>query len=108
MQELKEKEKDKDYTLNLAREILAKCHPDAVNVIKHWITIIQSRWDEVASWALQRFDMLQEHLKQLKDLLGLLDELMQWLLGREQVLTDLEQRTWSRSPCPTTPSRSSS
>ena len=33
----------------------------------------------------------QEHLKQLKDLLGLLDELMQWLLGREQVLTDLEQ-----------------
>ena len=59
MQELKEKEKDKDYTLNLAREILAKCHPDAVNVIKHWITIIQSRWDEVASWALQRFDMLQ-------------------------------------------------
>merc|ERR1719312_748363 len=91
MEELKEKEKDKDYTLNLAREILDKCHPDAVNVIKHWITIIQSRWDEVANWALQRFDMLQEHLKQLKDLLGLLDELMQWLLGREQVLTDLEQ-----------------
>merc|ERR1719229_352010 len=91
MAELREKEKDKDYTLNLAQEILAKCHPDAVNVIKHWITIIQSRWDEVASWALQRFDMLQDHLKQLKDLLALLDELMQWLIGKEQHLTVLEQ-----------------
>ena len=59
MAELKEKEKDKDFTLKLAHDILAKCHPDAVSVIKHWITIIQSRWDEVASWALQRYEKLQ-------------------------------------------------
>jgi DNA repair exonuclease SbcCD ATPase subunit len=91
MAELKEKEKDKDYTLKLAHEILAKCHPDAINVIKHWITIIQSRWDEVASWALQRYEKLQDHLKELKDLLALLDELMQWLIGRENVLTELEK-----------------
>merc|ERR1719189_2880930 len=68
MAELKEKEKDKDYTLKLAHDILDKCHPDAVSVIKHWITIIQSRWDEVASWALQRYEKLMDHLKQLKDL----------------------------------------
>jgi dystonin len=43
MAELKIKEKDKDSTLELAKEILAKCHPDAVSIIKHWITIIQSR-----------------------------------------------------------------
>merc|ERR1719458_2362316 len=49
MKELKEKKKDKDYTINLAEEILKKCHPDAVQIIKHWITIIQSRWDEVES-----------------------------------------------------------
>jgi DNA repair exonuclease SbcCD ATPase subunit len=91
MAELKEKEKDKDYTLKLAQEILAKCHPDAVSVIKHWITIIQSRWDEVASWALQRYEKLQDHLKELKDLLALLDELMQWLIGRENVLTEVEK-----------------
>ena len=58
MAELKEKEKDKDFTLKLAHDILDKCHPDAVSVIKHWITIIQSRWDEVASWALQRYEKL--------------------------------------------------
>jgi len=91
MIELKEKEKDKDFTIDLAQEILKKCHPDAVQVIKHWITIIQSRWDEVASWALQRSDKLEEHLRQLKELLALLDELMQWLIGKEQHLVVLEQ-----------------
>merc|ERR1719300_204758 len=91
MKELKEKKKDKDYTINLAEEILKKCHPDAVQIIKHWITIIQSRWDEVASWALQRQDKLEEHLQQLLELLDLLDELMQWLIGKEQHLTVLEQ-----------------
>merc|ERR1719239_1947469 len=91
MEELKDKEKDKDFTIDLAQEILKKCHPDAVQIIKHWITIIQSRWDEVASWALQRSDKLEEHLRQLKELLALLDELMQWLIGREQTLVQLEQ-----------------
>jgi dystonin len=43
MAEVKEKEKDKDYTLKLANDILAKCHPDAVPIIKQWITMIQSR-----------------------------------------------------------------
>merc|ERR1719339_644686 len=92
MMELKEKEKDKDYTIDLAQEILKKCHPDAVQVIKHWITIIQSRWDEVASWALQRQDKLEEHLRQLQELLALLDELMQWLIGKEQNLTIVEHQ----------------
>lgn len=44
---------DKENTLALAQEILGKCHPDAVSVIRHWITIIQSRWDEVMGWASQ-------------------------------------------------------
>jgi hypothetical protein len=30
-------------------------------------------------------------LKELKDLLALLDELMQWLVGKENVLVELEQ-----------------
>lgn len=59
IQELESKEKSKDATLNLANDILSKCHPDAVTVIKHWITIASSRWEEVFSWAIQRFDKLQ-------------------------------------------------
>lgn len=51
MRELTEKEYEKDATIALAQRILEKAHPDAVSVIKHWITIIQSRWDEVSTWA---------------------------------------------------------
>lgn len=48
-----EKEREKDSTIALAQRILQKAHPDGATVIKHWITIIQSRWEEVASWAKQ-------------------------------------------------------
>ena len=47
------KEAEKNETVALAQEILGKCHPDAVTVIRHWITIIQSRWEEVSAWANQ-------------------------------------------------------
>jgi hypothetical protein len=50
-----------------------------------------SRWEEVASWALQRNDKLNDHLRELKDILALLDELMQWLVGKEDTLVKLEQ-----------------
>ena len=48
-----EKEVEKDNTIALAQQILSKAHPDGATVIKHWITIIQSRWEEVFTWARQ-------------------------------------------------------
>ena len=80
MAELTTKEREKDETIALAEEILAKAHPDGVATIKHWITIIQSRWEEVMSWARQRDQRLQEHRRSLQDLSSLLDELMKWLI----------------------------
>lgn len=53
MREMAEKEREKDNTITLAQQILAKAHPDGATVIKHWITIIQSRWEEVSTWAKQ-------------------------------------------------------
>lgn len=53
MREMRDKEREKDSTVRLAEEILAKAHPDGGAVVKHWITIIQSRWEEVTSWAKQ-------------------------------------------------------
>lgn len=66
MRELETKEIEKDNTLDLARSILAKAHPDGAAVIKHWITIIQSRWDEVSSWAHQRNKRLEDHMRGLQ------------------------------------------
>ncbi|KAK8744691.1 hypothetical protein OTU49_000570 [Cherax quadricarinatus] len=90
LSELNRKEKEKDDTIALAEDILAKAHPDGVATIKHWITIIQSRWEEVMAWAKQRETRLADHLRSLRDLAGLLDELMRWLLQAESNLTILE------------------
>lgn len=48
LRELKDKEAEKNDTLHLAQRILAIAHPDGATVIKHWITIIQTRWEEVS------------------------------------------------------------
>lgn len=53
LEEVVKKEAEKDDTVQLAQEILGKCHPDAVPVIRHWITIIQSRWEDVMAWSNQ-------------------------------------------------------
>lgn len=68
LRELAEKEIEKDGTIGLAQRILVKAHPDGATVIKHWITIIQSRWEEVSSWAKQREERLRNHLRSLQDL----------------------------------------
>jgi len=90
LRELSEKEKDKDATISLAQRILAKAHPDGAAVIKHWITIIQSRWEEVSSWAKQRRQRLDDHIRSLRDADELLEELLAWLAGLEKTLLSLE------------------
>lgn len=86
LRELRDKEHDKDDTLNLAHNILEKSYPDAVPIIKNWITIIQSRWDEVSQWALSRESKLQSQLQSLRDLDETIEELLAWLAGLEATL----------------------
>uniref|UniRef100_A0A224Z7W8 Short stop n=1 Tax=Rhipicephalus zambeziensis TaxID=60191 RepID=A0A224Z7W8_9ACAR len=90
MREMEQQEHNKESTIALAQEILSRCHPDAVTVIRHWVTIIQSRWEEVSLWARQREQKLAEHLRSLRDVLELLEELMRWLLAAEASLMTLE------------------
>lgn len=73
----------KDQLLKLARDILSKCHPDAEPLIKNWITIIQTRWDEIDAWAKQRGQRLSDHLRSLLDILELVEELIGWLARHE-------------------------
>ncbi|CAH0385017.1 unnamed protein product [Bemisia tabaci] len=90
MREMAEKEYEKDQTIALAQRILQKAHPDGASVIKHWITIIQSRWDEVSTWAKQREQRLRDHLRSLQDLDTLLEELLAWLARLENQLLQQE------------------
>lgn len=83
MRKLSSQEQLKDSTLKLAKDILNKCHPDAEPVIKHWMNIIQSRWDEIDAWAKQRGQRLDDHLRSLLDILQLVEELIGWLSRHE-------------------------
>ncbi|XP_059607518.1 dystonin isoform X1 [Phlebotomus argentipes] len=90
LRELREQEINKRDTLDLAHRILAKAHPEAVPIIKNWITIIESRWDEVLQWAKGRKDKLETYLKSLKDLDETIDNLLAWLRSLENRLLELQ------------------
>ena len=90
MKEMNLQEKSKEATVGIAQDILNKCHPEATPVIKHWITIIQSRWEEVNSWAQQREQRLNDHLKSLLDIMDSLEKLLAWLIGAEAALLAAE------------------
>ncbi|GAB0086991.1 microtubule-actin cross-linking factor 1 [Sergentomyia squamirostris] len=90
LRELREQEINKRDTLDLAHRILAKAHPEAIPIIKNWITIIESRWDEVLQWAKGRKDKLETYLKSLKDLDETIDNLLSWLRGLENRLLELQ------------------
>uniref|UniRef100_T1IVF3 Dystonin n=1 Tax=Strigamia maritima TaxID=126957 RepID=T1IVF3_STRMM len=92
LNEMTDRERDKDSTIALAQEILKKAHPDAVPVIKHWITIIQTRWEEISMWAKQRKQRLDDHVASLRDLADTLTELLDWLKKKEKTLVDLEAK----------------
>ena len=85
-EEMSSKVHEKDRTITLAQDILSKCHPDAIGTINHWISIIQSRWEELANWLKQRESKLEEHLASLKDITDMLDGLMNWLRRKESEL----------------------
>ena len=54
MAELANREVDLEECLKLGGDILKQCHPDAVTTVKHWLTILQARWEEVTNWGLER------------------------------------------------------
>ena len=91
--ELREKEREKEETLRIANSILQKAHPDEIPIIKNWISIITSRWEEISQWSLSRESKLKSHLQALKDLENSIEELLRWLLGLESTLLTLEGET---------------
>ncbi len=87
LEELEKQEANLHECLAGGSEILKRCHPDAVTTVKHWLTILQARWEEVAAWAHQREQKLNDALTDLKSNEALLAELMAWMLGAEATLT---------------------
>ncbi|KAK4336716.1 hypothetical protein RND71_043560 [Anisodus tanguticus] len=95
IKEMAKQEVIKNSTINFAEEILTKAHPEAVSVINHWITIIQARWDEVASWSKQWAEKLNDLLSSYENVLELIDQLMSWLSSTENSLSNSESNSLS-------------
>jgi len=63
----------------LAEEILLNCHPNAVRFVKYYLTITQTRWDQLLQRAKSRELRLQEALRAIQGNAALVEELLSWL-----------------------------
>ncbi|XP_035285061.1 microtubule-actin cross-linking factor 1 isoform X25 [Anguilla anguilla] len=86
MQTVEEKRVDVNKAAGLGEAILAVCHPDCITTIKHWITIIRARFEEVLTWAKQHEQRLETALAELLNNAALLEELLSWLQWAETTL----------------------
>ncbi|KAG7271174.1 hypothetical protein CRUP_025489 [Coryphaenoides rupestris] len=90
---VEEKRADVNSTAGMGDAILTLCHPDSVTTIKHWITIIRARFEEVLTWAKQHEQRLETALTELLNNANLLEELLSWLQYAETALVFMEEMT---------------
>ncbi|XP_060798785.1 microtubule-actin cross-linking factor 1 isoform X10 [Neoarius graeffei] len=86
MQTVEEKRVDVNKAAGMGEAILAVCHPDCITTIKHWITIIRARFEEVLTWAKQHEQRLEAALSELLNNAALLEDLLSWLQWAETTL----------------------
>ncbi|XP_052048819.1 dystonin isoform X8 [Apodemus sylvaticus] len=91
MKKLEEKRAELNKATGMGDALLAVCHPDSITTIKHWITIIQARFEEVLAWAKQHQQRLAAALAGLIAKQELLETLLQWLQWAEATLTEKDK-----------------
>ncbi|KAM4540156.1 microtubule-actin cross-linking factor 1 isoform 10-T10 [Odontesthes bonariensis] len=83
---VEEKRTDVNKAAGMGEGILTTCHPDSITTIKHWITIIRARFEEVLTWAKQHEQRLETALSEVLNNANLLEELLSWLQWAETTL----------------------
>ncbi|XP_040105139.1 dystonin isoform X16 [Oryx dammah] len=91
MKRLEEKRAALNKATSMGDSILAICHPDSITTIKHWITIIRARFEEVLAWAKQHQQRLASALAGLIAKQELLEALLAWLQWAETTLSDRDK-----------------
>jgi hypothetical protein len=71
----------------LGNDILRQAHPDSVSTLRHWLTTVQVRWNEVKNLSAQRSKRLKDGLEVAKATSRQLDNLMDWLGNIADILT---------------------
>ncbi|XP_051928415.1 microtubule-actin cross-linking factor 1 isoform X6 [Hippocampus zosterae] len=83
---VEEKRAEVNRAAGMGEAILTLCHPDSITTIKHWITIIRARFEEVLTWAKQHEHRLEAALTEVLNNANLLEELLSWLQWAETTL----------------------
>nr|XP_034965645.1 dystonin isoform X28 [Zootoca vivipara] len=91
MRKLEEKKAELTKATGMGEAILAICHPDSITTIKHWITIIRARFEEVSAWAKQHQQRLAGALAALITNQELLEALLTWLQWAETTLSEKDK-----------------
>ncbi|XP_006835798.1 PREDICTED: dystonin isoform X2 [Chrysochloris asiatica] len=91
MKKLEEKRAELNKATSMGDTVLAICHPDSITTIKHWITIIRARFEEVLAWAKQHQQRLASALAGLIAKQELLEALLAWLQWAETTLSDKDK-----------------
>lgn len=86
-----------DEALALGSAIHDSAHPDGRPRVRQWLLVLQSRWDQVFDWSVQRGEKLQEAKQAAANRRHLLRELLDWLAGADATLKAREAK-----PLPTT------
>ncbi|XP_036912243.1 dystonin isoform X14 [Sturnira hondurensis] len=91
MKKLEEKRAALNKATSMGDAVLAICHPDSITTIKHWITIIRARFEEVLAWAKQHQQRLAGALAGLIAKQELLEALLTWLQWAETTLSEKDK-----------------
>ncbi|KAM8953054.1 dystonin [Pelodytes ibericus] len=91
MKKVEEKRTELNKGASMGEAILAICHPDSITTIKHWITIIRARFEEVLTWAKQHQQRLAVALEDLISKKELLESLLAWLQWAETKLNEKDK-----------------
>ncbi|KAM6166490.1 dystonin isoform 3-T3 [Erethizon dorsatum] len=91
MKKLEEKRAELNKATSMGDAVLAICHPDSITTIKHWITIIRARFEEVLAWAKQHQQRLASALAGLIAKKELLEALLAWLQWAETTLSEKDK-----------------
>ncbi|XP_018121035.1 dystonin isoform X19 [Xenopus laevis] len=91
MRKVEEKRSELNKGASMGEAILAICHPDSITTIKHWITIIRARFEEVLTWTKQHQQRLTAALNDLIAKKELLESLLAWLQWSEMTLNEKDK-----------------
>ncbi|XP_073482802.1 dystonin isoform X11 [Aquarana catesbeiana] len=91
MKNIEEQRTELNNGTSMGESILSVCHPDSITTIKHWITIIRARFEEVLTWAKQHQQRLAAALDDLITKKELLESLLTWLQWAEATLNEKDK-----------------